>query len=124
MRALDRCRRELKSRLTLAAVLESASRGRTAGLAPMRRAIAPGNLDESDTVVWTEEIAQAFDVVARSEGPATRWAPGSHSGMPERMVQSEAREAGQQGRWVASIGHDASRRDAASRRQCSGALPA
>ena len=113
LRALDRCRRELKTRLTLAAVLERIEgQGGRPG-ADEAWAIALGALDEADTVVWTEEIAQAFDVARPIlEARDKVGARVAFRDAYERMVR-EAREAGQQGRWVASIGHDASRRDAA-----------
>lgn len=113
IRALDRCRKELKSRLTLAAVLERIEEQDGRPGADEAWAIALGALDEADTVVWTEEIAQAFDVARPIlEARDKVGARVAFRDAYERMVR-EAREAGQQGRWVASIGHDASRRDAA-----------
>ena len=113
LRALDRCRRELKTRLTLAAVLERIEGQDGRPGADEAWAIALGALDEADTVVWTEEIAQAFDVARPIlEARDKVGARVAFRDAYERMVR-EAREAGQQGRWVASIGHDASRRDAA-----------
>ena len=113
LRALDRCRRELKTRLTLAAVLERIEGQDGRPGADEAWAIALGALDEADTVVWTEEIAQAFDVARPIlEARDKVGARVAFRDAYERMVR-EAREAGQQGRWEASIGHDASRRDAA-----------
>jgi len=113
LRALDRCRRELKTRLTLAAVLERIEGQDGRPGADEAWAIAIGALDEADTVVWTDEIAQAFDVARPIlEARDKVGARVAFRDAYERMVR-EAREAGQQGRWVASIGHDASRRGAA-----------
>lgn len=107
LRALDRCRKELKGRLTLSAVLERVeeSDGRLCG--DEAWAIAIGATDEADTVVWTEEIAQAFGVArpildARDKVGARQAFLKTY----ERIVR-EAREAGVGCRWVVSIGHDA-----------------
>lgn len=113
IRALDRCRKELKTRLTLAAVLEriEAQDGRPG--ADEAWAIALGGLDEADTVVWTDEIAQAF-AIARPvlEGRDKVGARVAFRDAYERTVR-ESRDAGRGCAWVASIGHDAARREAA-----------
>ncbi len=60
--ALAICRRELKGRLTLAAILERINDGH---LAPNEAwAVALPAWDEDNTVVWTEEVASAW-LVAR-----------------------------------------------------------
>jgi hypothetical protein len=113
LRALDRCRRELKTRLTLAAVLERIEEQDGRPGADEAWAIALGALDEAETVVWTDEMAQAF-AVARPVLDA-RDKVGARVAFRDaydRLVR-EAREAGQRCKWVASIGHDASRRDVA-----------
>ena len=111
--ALDRCRKELKTRLTLAAVLEriEAQDGRPG--ADEAWAIALGGQDEADTVVWTNEIAQAFAVALPVlEGRDKVGARVAFRDAYERLVR-EARENGTRCAWIASIGHDATRRESA-----------
>lgn len=113
IRALDRCRKELKSRLTLAAVLERVEEQDGRPGADEAWAIALGALDEADTVVWTDEMAEAF-AVARPvlEARDKVGARVAFRDAYERLVR-EGREAGKGCKWVASIGHDAARREAA-----------
>jgi len=113
IRALDRCRKELKSRLTLAAVLERVEEQDGRPGADEAWAIALGALDEADTVVWTDEMAEAF-AVARPvlEAREKVGARVAFRDAYERLVR-EGREAGKGCKWVASIGHDATRREAA-----------
>lgn len=113
LRALDRCRRELKARLTLAAVLERIEEQDGRPGADEAWAIALGALDEADTVVWTDEMAQAFAVAQPVlEARDKVGARVAFRDAYDRLVR-EAREAGRGCRWVASIGHDATRREAA-----------
>lgn len=113
IRALDRCRKELKTRLTLAAVLERIEDQDGRPGAEEAWAIALGGLDEADTVVWTEEIAQAFAIArpvldARDKVGARVAFRDAY----ERLVR-DARESGMGCKWIASIGYDAARREAA-----------
>ena len=57
--ALTRCRRELKGRLTIAAVLERLDDGRPGP----NEAWAMIPQDEAGSVVWTQEMAEAFEQV-------------------------------------------------------------
>lgn len=113
LRALDRCRRELKTRLTLAAVLERIEEQDGRPGADEAWAIALGALDEADTVVWTDEMAEAFaiarPVLEAGDKVGSRVA---FRDAYERLVR-ESREAGKGCKWVASIGHDTTRREAA-----------
>lgn len=113
IRALDRCRKELKSRLTLAAVLERIEEQDGRPGADEAWAIALGALDEAETVVWTDEMAEAF-AVARPvlEARDKVGARVAFRDAYERLVR-EGREAGKGCKWVASVGHDAARREAA-----------
>lgn len=113
IRALDRCRKELKSRLTLAAVLERIEEQDGRPGADEAWAIALGALDEAETVVWTDEMAEAF-AVARPvlEARDKVGARVAFRDAYERLVR-EGRESGKGCKWVASIGHDATRREAA-----------
>ena len=113
IRALDRCRKELKSRLTLAAVLERIEEQDGRPGSDEAWAIALGALDEADTVVWTDEMAEAFAVAQPVlEARDKVGARVAFRDAYERLVR-DAREAGKGCKWVASIGHDATRREAA-----------
>ena len=110
LRALDRCRKELKGRLTLAAVLErvEACDGRPGKEEAW--AIALSASDEAETVIWTDEISQAMAVaqplLEARDKVAARMAFGETY---ERIVRV-AREANVPCRWVASLGTDHERR--------------
>lgn len=110
LRALDRCRKELKGRLTLAAVLERVEEEDGRPGADEAWSIALASADEGETVVWTDEMAQAFGVAqpvldARDKVGARMAFRDAY----ERMVR-DARSAGVPCRWTVSIGHDAERR--------------
>lgn len=104
--ALKRCRREVKGRLTMAAVLERLDDGRPGAeeawaMLPMR---------EGDTAVWTAEMSQAFGVVVSmidaGELVAARMA---FKETYSRLV-SQARDARQPVHWMVTLGHDAAGR--------------
>jgi hypothetical protein len=101
--ALQRCQRELVGRLSLARVLERMP-GQHVG-AEEAWALCPRSEDQ--TVVWTEEIAQAFGaaapLLAQGDAVAARMA---FRETYARLV-AEARANGQQPRWWPSLGHDA-----------------
>lgn len=99
--ALTRCRRELKGRLTIADVLTRIDDGRPG----VEEAWAMIPRNESESVVWTAEMAQAFGVASRliEEDPiAARMA------FKEAYVVAvqRARERGITPRWTPSLGHD------------------
>lgn len=110
LRALDRCRKELKGRMTLAAVLErvAVSDGRPGPEEAWSIALTAS--DEAETVVWTDEIAQALQVARPlldvRDKVAARMA---FCETYDRLVR-EAREAGVSSRWSASLGADQERR--------------
>ena len=112
LHALDRCRRELKTRMTLAAVLERIADedGRPGADEAWATAITADN--EAVTVVWTDETAQAFDcarpLLECRDKVGARMA---FRDAYERLV-SDARDAGMPCRWSVSLGHDAELRDA------------
>lgn len=110
VRALERCRRELKARLTLAAVLERIEEEDGRPGSDEAWAIAISAQDEAETVVWTEEIAQAFAVAqpileAREKVGARMAFLDAY----ERIAR-EGRASGKPVRWTVSIGHDPERR--------------
>lgn len=107
MRGLRRCRREHGGRLTLAAIIERIDDGRPGpeeawGMLPR---------DESESVVWTDEMRQAFGAA----GPLLA----NDEIIPARMAflesykraVREAREDGRPVHWELSPGHDAAGRD-------------
>jgi len=73
-------------------------------------AIALTSRDENDTVVWTREIAAAFDICA-SVFPDEVGARMSFKDAYNRLVAA-ARGAGQPAQWSASIGWDVRKREA------------
>jgi hypothetical protein len=99
--ALTRCRREGKGRLTLAAILERLP-GQHIG-ADEAWALCPRS--EDDTVVWTEQIAQAHAIAAPMLDYDHIGACLAFKGAYVRLVQ-EARERRLAPQWVASLGHD------------------
>lgn len=112
LQALDRCRKELRGRLTLGAILDRIEEEDGRPGADEAWAIAIGAQDEAETVVWTEEMAQAFEVArpvldARDKVGARVAFRDAY----ERLVRN-AREAGAGCCWTVSLGHDEQRRAA------------
>ncbi len=111
--ALSSCRRELKGRLTLAAVLERVPDGHPAPNEAWAQAIRAE--DEGATVVWTEQTRDAWNaaqpLVLAGDKIAARLA------FIEVYVHQvkQARAAGQMAVCHASIGHDPASRDAVLR---------
>ena len=108
--ALTRCRRELRGRLTIADVLDRMS---TAGGHPTANeawAMVLASLDEAETVVWTDQVAEAA-AVARPilEAGDEVGARMAFRDAYERIVRERADEP----RWFPSLGRDAGRREAA-----------
>lgn len=109
--ALVRCRRELRGRLTLAAIIERIDDGRPGP----NEAWAMIPQDERGSVVWTTEMAAAYGIAA----------PLLHEGqtIAARMAFIEAyereltRARNEQApvHWVPSLGHDPAQRDGAVR---------
>lgn len=100
--ALRKCRRELKGRLTIAAVLERLDDGRPGA----EEAWAMIPMNEFTTSVWTVEMSQAFGVALRlieaGEVVAARMA---FKETYQRMVQ-QARDKRQPVEWMVTLGHD------------------
>lgn len=109
--ALATCRRELKGRLTLAAILERIDDGH---LAPNEAwAVALPAWDEENTVVWTEEVASAW-LVARpllegGDRVAARLAFLEAYGRNLKAARNAKRPAA----FIASLGRNAAVREAA-----------
>lgn len=107
--ALAKCRRELKSRLTMAAIIERLDDGRPGP----EEAWALIPKDESQSAVWTDEMAQAF-------GVALPLIDGGEI-IPARMAFKEAylrmvaaaRDDRTPVNWVVTLGHDKAGRERA-----------
>ena len=104
--ALTKCRKELRGRMTLAAVIERLDDGRP-GVEEAWAMIPNG---EGDTVVWTEEMAEAFGVAVKlldEDSIAARMA------FKETYLKivSRARDEGKPVQWQVSLGHDKSGRE-------------
>lgn len=104
--ALTRCRRELKGRLTIAAVLERLDDGRPGP----NEAWAMIPQDEAGSVVWTQEMAEAFGVAAPllREGQVIA-ARSAFIEYYDRAI-AQARAEIRPPRWFPSLGHDPKQR--------------
>ncbi len=105
--ALRRCQREL-NRLSLKAILERLDDGHPGPEEAW--AICPNT--EADTVVWTEQIAEAYAVAAPLIGIDDVAARMAFREAYDRILR-RAREQRLEARWHPSLGHDASGRTAA-----------
>jgi hypothetical protein len=103
--ALKRCRRELKGRLTMGAVLDRIEDGRPGS----DEAFAMLPTSESQTVVWTDEMAAAANFRDMATDTVTQ-----RLAFREAYTKavSRARETNTPNRWWASLGHDAKGREA------------
>jgi hypothetical protein len=100
--ALTKCRKELKGRLTLAEIISRIDDGRPGA----EEAWSMLPRDEATTVVWTDEMNQAWgavqNLISDGEVVAARMA---FKETYSRIV-TEAREGRQPARWTVSLGHD------------------
>lgn len=107
IRALTRCRREVKGALTVQDVISRVDDGRPG----VEEAWAQMPFYESQSVVWTDEMAEAFGVarglLEEGEKVAARLA---FKEAYTRLV-GEARDAGRPVNWTPSLGHDVNGRD-------------
>ena len=107
LKALTRCRREVKGMLTIQDVVSRIDDGRLG----VEEAWAMMPFSESQSVVWTEEMAQAFGIalplLCEGEKVAARMA------FKEAYLRlnGEARDAGKPVVWSPSLGHDKSGRE-------------
>ena len=107
--ALTRCRRELKSRLTIAAIIERLDDGRPGP----NEAWAMIPQDESGSVVWTEEMAEAFGVAAPLLHEGQTIAARSAFMEAYQARVATARNERRHARWSPSLGHDPAGRETA-----------
>ncbi|MFM0263301.1 hypothetical protein [Paraburkholderia sediminicola] len=73
-------------------------------------AIALRGRDERDTVVWTQECAEAFSIAASVLDDDETGARMAFKAAYERLVE-RARADGRPVQWIASLGHDAAQRE-------------
>jgi hypothetical protein len=109
--ALRKCQRELTGKLTLAAILDRMENGHVG--ADEAWALCPRS--EAETVVWTDEIAEAFESarsLIMSDIIAARMAFRDAYGRAVSAARSERRPAN----WLVSLGHDRGGRIAPLRR--------
>ena len=108
LHALSRCRRELRSGLTPADILARLDDGRPGP----EEAWAMMPRDESQSVVWTDEMAQAWGVarplIDEGDTIAGRMAFLEHY----RGLVQTARDRGLPPHWTPSLGHDPAGREA------------
>lgn len=105
IRALQRCAREMKGRLTLADVLSRIEDGHPGA----EEAFAKLPIDENMTVVWTEQMQQAYGSCSgliAMDMVAGRMAFREYY---NRLVV-EARVNNEPPNWVVSLGHDKEQR--------------
>lgn len=100
LKSLTRCRRELRGRLTIADVISRIDDGRPGP----EEAWSMLPRDESSTVVWTEEMAQAWGIALDIMDSPVQ----ARMAFLEkyRELVREAREAKRPAKWTASLGHD------------------
>lgn len=100
--ALQRCRKELK-RISLVDIIDRIPGG-LPGPEEAWAIVAPSLTDESKTLVWTDEMAQAFGVALglQDDPIAARMAFKE----AYARLRSESRDAGKPVTWRASLGHD------------------
>lgn len=102
LKALGRCRREVKGMLTIQDVISRVDDGRPG----VEEAWAQMPFDESQSVVWTDEMASAFGtalpLLEEGDKVAARMA---FKETYTRLI-GEARDAGRPVRWTPSLGHD------------------
>lgn len=110
MAALTRCRREVRSRLTIADVISRLEDGRP-GVEEAWAHVVPALGDESVTLVWTEEEKRAFFIAA----PLARDPIAARMAFKEaysKAVQT-ARDKGEPVKWSPCLGHNAAARESA-----------
>lgn len=100
--ALSRCRRELKGRLTLAAILERLDDGRPGP----NEAWAMIPQSEDASVVWTAEMQVAFGVAHPLLAAKQTIAARSAFIEAYEAAVAKARSEGVAVRWTPSLGHD------------------
>ena len=102
--ALKRCRREMSGRLTLAAIIERVHAAD--GMPGADEAWALASRGEDDTVVITEQIAEAMQIVRPLLGDGDAMAARMAFRETYTRIINEAREKRIKPKWFVSLGHD------------------
>jgi len=107
IKALARCRKEVRGMLTVQDVVSRIDDGRPGP----DEAWALMPMDEAQSVVWTDEMAQAFGVARQLLEAGDKMA--ARLAFKEQYVSlvNAARDAGRPVQWVPSLGHDPRGRD-------------
>lgn len=123
--ALDQCRRECRGRMALADILDRIDSADGRPAADEAWMVALQAWDESATVVWTEETAQAFAIARPSLEIGDKvGARMAFKAAYDRLAQ-EARARKEPAHWSASLGWDVeARRIALEAAVLAGRLPA
>lgn len=106
--ALARCRREVKGILTVQDVVSRLDDGRPG----VEEAWAMMPFDESQSVVWSDEMAQAFGVARGLLDDGDRVAARMAFKESYLRLVASARDAGRPVNWTPSLGFDKNARDA------------
>ena len=101
IKALARCRKEVRGVLTVQDVVSRVDDGRPGP----NEAWAMLPMSEGETVVWTDEMAQAFGVVREMLGHDR---VAACFAFKERYIRAvnDARDAGRPVNWTPTLGHD------------------
>lgn len=102
MKALARCRREVKGILTIQDVVSRIDDGRPG----VEEAWAMLPLDEAQSVVWSAEMAEAFGVARGLIDDGDRVAARMAFKETYTRLVGESRDAGKAVSWSPSLGHD------------------
>lgn len=109
LRALTRCRKEHRGRLTVSDVVSRIDDGRPGP----EEAWALMPLDESQSVVWTDEMAQAFGVALPLLDSGDKVAARMAFKEAYTKAVAEARDARRPVVWTPSLGHSKDGREGA-----------
>lgn len=104
MKALARCRREVKGVLTIQDVVSRLDDGRPG----VEEAWSQMPFDESQSVVWTDEMAEAFGIARGLLDEGDRVAARMAFKEAYTRMVGAARDAGKPVRWTPSLGFDKS----------------
>lgn len=113
MSSLVRCRRELTGRLTLATIIERLAQSDGRPSADEAWAIALDARDEAKTVVWNNEISEAFGIARPVLDAGDKVGARMAFRDAYDRIARNGRESGSAPNWSASLGWDVSARESA-----------
>jgi hypothetical protein len=112
--ALTRCRRELRGRLTVSDVIDRMSCAGAHPTANEAWGLALASVDESETVVWTDQIAEAAGIAQPILDAGDE--VGARMAFRDAYERILREQGDKQPRWFASMGTDPGRRTSAIER--------